>query len=309
MSKAPFPITPELTAIAIAYRNPALIADQVLPYVPVGKKEFKYWKYEKPERFTLPDNYVGRKSTPNQVEFNATEVIESCVDYGLDDIVPQDDIDNAPANYNPLGNAVEGIQDLNLLAREKRVADLIFNTANYDTANKTALTGNDQWSAFDTSDPIEDILEAMDVCIMKPNVMVLGNAVWTVLRRHPKVIKATNKNSGDSGVAAREAVAELLELEEILVGQGWLNSAKKGQTATFVRVWGTYCALIYGNRLANTQRGTTFGFTARLGTPVAGSIPEPTVGLRGSIRVRAGESVKELICANDLGYLFSNVIA
>jgi len=309
MSKAPFPITPELTAIAIAYRNLALIADQVLPYVPVGKKEFKYWKYEKPERYTLPDNYVGRKSTPNQVEFNATEVTESCVDYGLDDIVPQDDIDNAPPNYNPLGNAVEGIQDLNLLAREKRVADLIFNTASYDTANKTALAGNDQWSAFDTSDPIEDILEAMDACIMKPNIMVLGNSVWTVLRRHPKVINATNRNSGDAGVAVRASVAELFEFEEILIGQGLLNTSRKGQVPSFSRVWGNYCALIYRNRQANTQHGTTFGFTARFGTPIAGSLQEPAVGLRGSIRVRAGESVKELICASDLGYLFSTVIA
>jgi hypothetical protein len=310
MSKAPFPITPELTAIAIAYRNPSLIADQVLPYVPVGKKEFKYWKYEKPERFTLPDNYVGRKSSPNQVEFNATEETDSVVDFGLDDIVPNDDIDNAPPNYNPLGNAVEGIQDLNLLAREKRVADLVFNTASYNSGNRTALSASaDKWSTFDTSDPIEDVLTALDTCIMRPNVMVLGNSVWTVLRRHPKVIKATNKNSGDSGVAARAAVAELLELEEILVGQGWLNTSKKGQTASFSRVWGNYCALIYRNRQANTQRGTTYGFTARFGTPVAGSLPEPTVGLRGSIRVRAGESVKELILADDLGYLFSAVIA
>ena len=309
MSKTPFPITPELTAIAIAYRNPVLIADQVLPYVPVGKKEFKYWKYEKPERYTLPDNYVGRKSTPNQVEFNATEIIDSCVDYGLDDVVPQDDIDNAPPNYNPLGNAVEGIQDLNLLAREKRAADLVFNAASYDAANKIDLTGDDQWSAFDTSDPIEDILEAMDACIMKPNIMVLGNAVWTVLRRHPKIIKATNRNAGDAGVAVRAAVAELFEFEEILIGQGLLNASKKGQAPSFSRVWGNYCALIYRNKQANTQHGTTFGFTARFGTPVAGSLPEPAIGLRGSIRVRAGESVKELICANDLGFLFSDVIA
>jgi hypothetical protein len=74
-------------------------------------------------------------------------------------------------------------------------------------------------------------------------------------------------------------------------------------------VWGNYCALIYRNRQANTQHGTTFGFTARFGTPVAGSLPEPAVGLRGSVRVRAGETVKELICANDLGYLFNTVIA
>jgi hypothetical protein len=309
MSLAPFPITPELTAIAIAYKNSALIADQVLPYVPVGKKEFKYLKYTKAERFTLPDNYVGRKGTPNQVDFSATETESACVDYGLDDFVPQDDIMNAPPNYDPLGNAVEAIMDLNLLAREKRVADLVFASGSFASSNTTTLTGTDQWSDFTNSDPIDDILTGLDACIMRPNIMVLGNAVWSNLRQHPKIVKAANRNSGDAGIAAREAVKELFELDEILVGQGWLNSAKKGQTASFTRVWGNYCALIYKNSLANTQRGTTFGFTARFGNPIAGQMPEPTVGLKGSIRVRAGESVKELICANDLGYLIIDTMA
>jgi len=307
---APFPVTPELTAIAIAYKNSALIADEVLPYIPVGKKEFKYLVYNKADRFTIPDTMVGRKSTPNQVEFGATEETATAVDWGLDDVVPNDDVSNAPPNYDPLGNATEGIMDLVLLDREKRVADLVFNTGSYTvTTNRSALTGTDKWSDFTNSDPIEDVLVALDKCIMRPNVMVLGNAVWTVLRRHPKVIKATNKNSGDSGVAARQAVAELLEMEEILVGQGWLNTSKKGQTPTFTRVWGDYCAMIYRNRLANTQRGMTFGFSARFGSRVSGSLPEPKIGLRGSTLVRAGESVKELVLAPDLGYLFSTVIA
>ena len=46
MSKAPFPIDPHLTAIAIGYRNLSLIADSVLPRVPVGKAEFKWWKFD-----------------------------------------------------------------------------------------------------------------------------------------------------------------------------------------------------------------------------------------------------------------------
>ncbi len=37
---APFPINPALMAIAIAYHNAQMIADEVLPRVPVGKQEF-----------------------------------------------------------------------------------------------------------------------------------------------------------------------------------------------------------------------------------------------------------------------------
>jgi hypothetical protein len=38
-------------------------------------------------------------------------------------------------------------------------------------------------------------------------------------------------------------------------------------------------------------------------------MPEPKLGLRGGVRVRVGESVKELVIAKDLGYFFENAIA
>lgn len=101
MSNAPFPIDPELTAIAIAYRNGRMISDEVLPRVPVGKQEFKFWKYDLAQGFTVPETLVGRKSKPNEVEFSATDETGSTEDHGLDAPVPQADIDNAPTNYNP----------------------------------------------------------------------------------------------------------------------------------------------------------------------------------------------------------------
>ncbi len=89
MSNAPFPIDAELTAIAIAYRNGRMIADDVLPRVPVGKQEFKYWKYDLADGFTVPNTLVGRKSRPNEVEFDATDATDSTEDHGLDAPVPR----------------------------------------------------------------------------------------------------------------------------------------------------------------------------------------------------------------------------
>ena len=102
----PFPVEPQLTAIAIAYRNNKLIADEVLPRVPVSSSSFKWLEFDFSERFTLPNTKVGRTSKPNQVEFSAKEQESSVTDYGLDSPVPQDDIDTAITGYNPLGHAV-----------------------------------------------------------------------------------------------------------------------------------------------------------------------------------------------------------
>lgn len=309
MSKAPFPIQPALTAIAIAYRNPRLIADDVLPRVPVGSQEFKYLKHALAEGFTVPDTKVGRKSRPNQVEFSATEETASTADYGLDAPVPQADIDNAPPNYDPLGKAAETTSNLVQLDREIRVSNLVFTAANYPSGNKATLSGTSQWSDKDDSTPLDAITDALDSVVMRPNIGILGRAVSTALRRHPQMVKAYHGNSGDSGMVPLGFLADLLELEAIFVGEARLNTARPGQAATLARVWGKHAAFIYRDSLASAQSGTTFGFTAQWGTRVGGSKEDPDIGLRGGQRVRVGESVKEVISAPDLGYFFENAVA
>lgn len=307
--KAPFPIQAELTAIAIAYRNMRLIADAVLPRVGVGTQEFKYMAYDKADRFSIPDTKVGRKSQPNEVEFGATELTSSTEDFALDDPVPQADIENAPQNFDPLGNAVEGIMDLILLDREKRTADSVFNAATYPTGNKVTLSGTSQWNDQGNSTPLDDIFTGLDTPIMRPNVMVLGRTTFTQLAQHPDVMKSVNRTAGDKGYARREDIAALFELDEVLVGDAWYNTAKKGQAMSLSRVWGKHCALLHIDRTANTRRGVTFGLTAQFGGRVAGSERDPNIGMRGGQRVRAGESVKELITASDVGYFIQNAVA
>ncbi|HEX2982971.1 MAG TPA: hypothetical protein VHO28_05445 [Ignavibacteriales bacterium] len=309
MATMPFPTTPALCAVAIAYKNQSLIADEVLPYVPVGKQEFKYMKYNLADAFTIPDTRVGRKSAPNEVEFGATEITDSTQDYALDDKIPLYDINNAPENYDPKLRAVEGIMDLIKLDREKRAADLVFSAGAYPTANKTTLSGTSQFSDFTNSDPIGVLNDGLDKCVMRPNVMVLGAAVWSKLRTHPQIIKALYGNTVSTGLASRRQVAELFELEKIFVGQGFLNTAKKGQTPSLSRVWGKNISLIYRNPLADSRGGATFGFTARFGEPVAGEWEDKNIGMRGGFVVRAGESVKELVTASDLGYFIQNAVA
>jgi len=311
MSGFPFPADPELTGVVIAYQNAALIADQVLPRVgpPLSKQDFKYMKFDFGQSITVPDTKVGRKGEPNEVEFSGTETPAATDDYGLDDVVPIDDVNNAPKGYNPLTYAAQGVMDLVLLDREKRVSDIVFNPATYGVANKETLAGTSQWSHVD-SDPIGDISDARDGMIMSPNVLVLGRSTWSKLRRNPKIVSSLSGSGTINGVATKQAVTELLELDEIIVGSAWFNTARPGQPPNIVRAWGKHASLISRNALATSlNQQPTFGATFQYGTRVSGQIPEPKTGLRGAIRVRAGESVKEVIMAADLGYFFQNAVA
>ncbi len=326
MSQAPFVIQPRLTAITMAYRNQAFIADRVLPRVPVDSSSFKYSKYTLADGFTIPDTRVGRKSAPNRIDWTATETPGVTIDYGLEDAIPYADVQNAQAAQStqgvlpidPEARSTELLSDLVGLDRENRVANgangvFVLNT--YPAANRTTLAGTTQWSDFTNSDPVQAILGALDTPVIRPNVLVLGQAVWSKLRSHPKVTAAvypTGGNATGGGTAvARQALADLFELDEVVVGSSWYNSAKPGQSASLTRLWGKHAALIYRAPQIISPQGTiTFGFTPQWGERIAGTVADdPSVGLRGGTVVRVGESVNEVISANDAAYFFQNAVA
>lgn len=316
MSTTAFPLNPQLTAVAIGYRNRDvdMIADQVLPRVDTAKK-FSYTKYTQADGYTVPSTRVGRKSEPTMVDFGGTLVTDECVDWGLDDLLPNDEIDafNAMAKPNtavdPRAKTVSMLTGLLLLDREIRVANLVFNTSNFAAGNQATLSGVTQWSDFANSNPLDAMLAALDVPLVRPNTVVLGQAVWTKIRQHPRLIQAANASAQTGGAITRQDLADLLEVKNILVGTGFQNTAKKGQTPAYARVWGKFAALLFVSEDQANADQPTYGFTAQFGSRIAGSIPEPKVGLRGGERIRVGESVKEVVSANDAGYLFAAAVA
>jgi hypothetical protein len=318
MSTTGFPINPELSAIAIAYRNTAdsLIADSVLPRVPTPMK-FNYTKYDAAQGYTLPSTKVGRKSDPTMVDFGGVQIPDECADYGLDDLIPIAEVQAfdampKPATGGPISpRAISTmlLSNLIMLDREVRVAATVFNAANYLAGQQQTLSGTSQWSDYVNSNPLSALLLALDTPLVRPNKMVIGRQAWTALRQHPKVVQAVYKSAQGAGTVSREQIAELLELEEICIGSAFVNNARKGQVASYARTWGKHCALIYSNTEAAMMGQPTYGFTAQFGTRIAGEIPAPTKGLRGGVIIRTGESVKEVICAPDVGYYFQTCIA
>ncbi len=308
-SMTPFPINPDLTALAISYRNEAMVADLVLPRVRVAKQEFKWFRNSLTDDFTVPSTLVGRKSRPNMIETGGTEQADFTIDYGLEDAVPQADMLNADARYNPQARAVTYLTNLIELDREVRVANAVFNLSTYLAAQRATLSGTSQWSDFANSNPVSAILNAMDGMIMRPNLMVVGQQVATQLMQHPRVVQTINNTAQSNGLVSLDNVARALGLQQIVVGQGWVNTARRGQAATMARAWGKHAALLHIDSLSDPTRGSTFGFTAQWGDRIAGSDFDRDIGLRGGQRIRLGESVKEVITENSLGYYFQNAVA
>lgn len=310
---SPFPVDPQLTAIAIAVSVNNLIADEVLPRTsPLAKSMFSYQYFPSEQFFTVPDSKVGRKSKVNEVSFHGELRTEETEDFGLDHPLSFNDLRDAPDNTDIRGLTTEWLMQLVLLGREVRCARKVFTPDVYE-GNTETLTAADR---FDNpvSDPLELIEDILDRPIIRPNIMVIGQSEWRRLRMHPRVVKAVHSNSGDSGIAARAAVAELFELDRIVVGRSRVNLARPGATPLLTQCWSGGMSLLYQDTAAAKIAGlvdgasATFGFTAQTGQRVAGSKPDGDIGLRGGEKVRAGETIKEVICAPALGYYVKDVI-
>jgi hypothetical protein len=321
-SGTPFVVQPALTAVALRRRNPVymLIADNVMPRLAaLGTKRFRWLEYAPGENMTVPDTRVGRKGSPARVEMTAVEHFDECLDYGIEDSIPLDDVAQAAASLagggfaiDPEVRAVEALTDLMDLDREVRVAAVACNPASYLPANVLTLAGNQQFSDFADSNPIDTILGLMDQMLFQPTSITMGQAVWTVLRQHPKVVMGVLGNAGYSGVVSRQQVADLLEVKSINVGAAWANSARPGQPVTRQRVWGKSLSMHFVDPTVTADTGVTWGFTqqyANNGAVKYASTRIEPLGLRGATVIRVGETVKELVCAPDCGALILNAVA
>lgn len=309
MATAPFVIQPELTAIAIAYmQGPSdFIADLVMPRVKaVGKREFKFARYGL-ESFARPDTRVGRKGRPGEVTWASTEETAAIEDFGLEDPIPQDDIDQGSKDKrNVAGESTEYIMGLIRLDRECRVAALVQHADNYAADNVDVLMSG-QGVDNDAVDAESLIYTCLEKPLVRPNVAVMSHLVWSKLSRNALLVKAIRGQLTGTKITPADFIAHF-ELKNLFIGQSRVSRSAKGQTPTLERVWGPHLAFHYQDTSASEQRGVTWGLTVPYGTPVASADPDKNIGLRGGVRVRAGESLKELVLAKDAGCLIKNAI-
>lgn len=308
MADKAFPRDVHLTSIAIAYKNPdvALVADSVLPRVPVGKRTFGYTTYPDAQMYNVPDTQVGEEGTMNRVRVQGTRAQSEVIDQGIVIPLTASDIADAPKGVDPKEMATMSATNIVLLDRERRVAALCFDTNQYAATNKKDVDAGANLRFDEAGDPIQEFLAGFDACLIRPNCLLFSQAVWSAVRINAKVISACLGNTG--GIVTRERLAEVLELSEILIGASRLNTVKPGKAAVLSSVWGKKALAFYRDRTVGTAGGITYGFTAENGTRRAGS-KDVEMGLDGGVEVMSGESLKELIVAPRAAFLWENAIA
>jgi hypothetical protein len=185
-----------LTNLAVMYRNREFIADLAMPVVTVAKKSDKFFKFKPETMFNVAAvDMVGAESKPGRPAIALdTPGTYSCIDRGLTDFISTDEEINADAPLSPRMDVTEILTNYLLLARELRVATVVFNSANYG-ANHQALSGTAQWDQS-TSDPVANIDSALRAPLVRPNTMVIGEEAYDALRSNPKLLQYVLSRAG-----------------------------------------------------------------------------------------------------------------
>jgi len=142
---------------------------------------------------------------------------------------------------------------------EYDIAAAVFNTATWTGAPLTTTVGT-AWTTAATADPIADIdaahLKVNSGCGEDANTLVLTKKGFTALIRTTRVegllkydaselLVALNSGQNQSMVSEiTSGLKDLLQVERILVGRGFKNTADKGQTASLSRVWTDTMAML-----------------------------------------------------------------
>lgn len=314
---ANFEFDPELTAAINVTTNEALIYPDVLPRVPVTQETFQYLEIPVAERFRIPETLVGPRGKPNQVHFTGTKTPSATQDHALMGDVAGRSQDQATVFFDPRSNAAEGVDELMKLRKELAMADLVFDTTNYDASQIETLVGPGQWSD-PTSNPVAKILTTKDKMVMRPNIMTLGQEVETQLLIHPKILGALRgREEASPGAATNGDLARLFGMEQVLVGKAWYDENAGLQDASLTRAWGKKVAMHHRSRRAVTTRNgiqiLTWG--ANFVWPIDGqdfaamSWIDLEPGATGVEWIKVATRYKHHVIAKLFGWLFVDAVA
>jgi hypothetical protein len=318
-----------LTNIVIAYMQSldGFVADRVFPNVPVEKQADAYFKYD---RSDFMRNQMRKRAESTESAGSGWKISNDT--YYADVWALHKDIgDQTRANAdNPINLDRDATNWLGLqcaLNREVNFVSSWFRSGLWSTEvwGDAASPGANNvlhWSD-DASTPIADIKARADVIQtltgMRPNRLVLGRQVWTKLSEHPDIldrIKFSSTNTNPA-VVTRQAVAAILEIEEILVMDGVQTTSAENasfETAmTNAFIGGKHALLAYAApapSLMMPSAGYTFSWKAFTGAgPQGQRISRFRIETIKSDRIEAEMAYVQKLTAPDLAAFFADIIA
>jgi hypothetical protein len=324
-----------LTNVSIAYLQDAanFVAGRVFPVVPVAKQSDAYFTYDRGEwnRDEMQERLPATETAGGTYEIGNETYYARVFGYHRD--VADQVRSNADSPINLDEEATRFVAHKGLIKRERDWVRKYFlggiwafeadGVASSPTAagsfDPTNASNNDvlHWNDA-ASTPIEDVRRGKRFVLertgFEPNKLTLGRAVYDALVDHPDVVGRIDRGqTSGAAMANRVTLADLFEVDEVLVMNAITNTAKEGLTAAHSFIGGKHALLSYAPAtpgLMTPAAGYTFNWTGMFGSGNEGMrVKRFRMEALASDRVELEMAYDQKLIASDLGYFFDGIVA
>lgn len=314
-----------LTNISIAFMQKAesFIGTRAFPNIPVQKQSDAFYTYDRGyfNRDEMKERADATESEGSGYDVNADGVYY-CKVYAFHKDVSDRMRSNADAALNPDREATAFVTQKALIKREKLFATSYFQPGIWSFqrtghASTEDATNTVFWNNA-ASDPIERVRTAKRTVLestgFMPNKLVLGRAVFDVLLDHPDVIDRLKygQTAGQPAMADRNRLAQLFEVDEILVSDAIQNTAVEGAANAHSFILGKHALLCYAAPspgLMTPSAGYTFSWNGYMGAGAEGTrIKQFRMEQLEADRIEIQMAMVCKLIAADLGFFWNAIV-
>lgn len=240
-----------LSNVAIAYRPEGMIADMIAPIVTVPKQSDAYYVWNQADAFRPENDNRAPATEANVMTRSISSGTFFCKNYALKERTPYEDLENADASFVFISRQAraEAVKDKLMLNMEYRVAMQCTSGSNVGSYTTVASAWTTKTTAL--SNPVGNIQTALnnvqDATGYRPNSMIIGAYAWRLLREHADMVERVYGSLSPTGgrIVAVEQAKQLFELERLLVGGTYYNTAQEGQTMSLSGLWNDNVLVYY----------------------------------------------------------------
>lgn len=312
-----------LISFAVGYmqKQEDYVADKVFPIVPVKNKSDNYAVVPKEDWFRdeAAERAPATESAGSDYEVDLTPTYNARR-YAFHKDISDEERSNTDAPIADVDRrATRFVMQKLLIKKEKLWVSKFFTTGVWTTeltGVNGAPAGATEFTKWDksSSDPIKLIDDLRTTIAQltahRPNKLVLGPRAWIALKNNAAVL--ARLGDSERAIITLRVMAQLLELDEVLVPYGVENRAKKGAAADFQFIHGANALLVYTTdapAMDEPTGGYTFSWTGLQGA--GGSvvrIRKLPVPLKDADRIDGDMAFDQKVVAPDVGVFFNGVV-
>lgn len=312
-------IRPDLAAVVEEWtpRNFRFIADRVLPFVDGETLDYVYPIFEVEQLASVPQTRRSSGAEANRVVTEVGKGTGACEWHSLKQLAAWRDQARYGGMFNVETAAARHIVASLLLAREKRVADLVINETTFPPSGDTGEALGAGYE-FDHANglPLSNIARGIEKTGNRTGLKIDSMIINQSLLTRMLAVNTQVRNSmpgaaliSGAGQAAIKSLTDLTGIENVLVPWSSYNTAKAGQAASMSQIWPEDYVFLYasGDPMMQTA-GLGYTYSCR-GSDGRLTVRTYANEALGGNEVEAGMDVSEKIVLSAAGYLIKNTAA